>query len=659
MIEKYKHGKVKKLFEVKTLILLQVNALSKLYGAETILANIKLEVQTKDRIALVGRNGAGKSTLLKIIAGELSHDGGEIIKPKDVSIGYLAQNTGLETSLTIWDEMLTVFTHLQQMETKLRRLEQEMGKEENFSNEATYERLLADYDQLQLNYKDQGGYQYEADIRSILSGLGFPVETHQTTISTLSGGQKTRLALGKLLLTKPDLLILDEPTNHLDIETLTWLEQYLQGYPGAILIVSHDRYFLDKLVTQVYEISNKESRRFVGNYSKYLDLKSALYEQEMKRYEKQQDEIAKLEDFVQKNIARASTTKRAQSRRKQLDRMELLTRPLGDSKSASFHFDIEKQSGNDVLQVNDAIIGYDENPIIEHVTMRLTRGDSVALVGPNGIGKSTLLKSIVNKLPLLNGDVSFGSNVSVGYYDQEQANLTSSKRVLNELWDEYPLQPEKEIRTILGSFLFTGDDVLKPVSSLSGGQKARLALAKLMMQKSNLLILDEPTNHLDLNSKEILENALIDYPGTLLFVSHDRYFINRVTTTVVELSTEGAQEYLGDYDYYVEKKNEMIERAELEQQESDIPVQKVVAQEKLNYLEEKERKKLERQRTRKIEELEQSILELEEEIATLEDQLCLPEIYADYEKASEITTKKQTLQEQLETCMAEWEELHV
>ncbi|WP_218010705.1 ABC-F family ATP-binding cassette domain-containing protein [Bacillus cereus] len=641
------------------MILLQVNALSKLYGAETILANIKLEVQTKDRIALVGRNGAGKSTLLKIIAGELSHDGGEIIKPKDVSIGYLAQNTGLETSLTIWDEMLTVFTHLQQMETKLRRLEQEMGKEENFSNEATYERLLADYDQLQLNYKDQGGYQYEADIRSILSGLGFPVETHQTTISTLSGGQKTRLALGKLLLTKPDLLILDEPTNHLDIETLTWLEQYLQGYPGAILIVSHDRYFLDKLVTQVYEISNKESRRFVGNYSKYLDLKSALYEQEMKRYEKQQDEIAKLEDFVQKNIARASTTKRAQSRRKQLDRMELLTRPLGDSKSASFHFDIEKQSGNDVLQVNDATIGYDENPIIEHVTMRLTRGDSVALVGPNGIGKSTLLKSIVNKLPLLNGDVSFGSNVSVGYYDQEQANLTSSKRVLNELWDEYPLQPEKEIRTILGSFLFTGDDVLKPVSSLSGGQKARLALAKLMMQKSNLLILDEPTNHLDLNSKEILENALIDYPGTLLFVSHDRYFINRVTTTVVELSTEGAQEYLGDYDYYVEKKNEMIERAELEQQESDIPVQKVVAQEKLNYLEEKERKKLERQRTRKIEELEQSILELEEEIATLEDQLCLPEIYADYEKASEITTKKQTLQEQLETCMTEWEELHV
>ena len=646
---------------MKTLILLQVNGLSKLYGAETILSNIKLEVQTRDRIALVGRNGAGKSTLLKIIAGEISHNDGEIIKPKDVSIGYLAQNTGLETSLTIWDEMLTVFTHLQHMEKNLRRLELEMGKEENFSNAATYEKLLADYDQLQLNYKDQGGYQYEADIRSILSGLGFPTETHGTTISTLSGGQKTRLALGKLLLTKPDLLILDEPTNHLDIDTLTWLEQYLQGYPGAILIVSHDRYFLDKLVTQVYEISNKESRRYVGNYSKYLELKAAQYEQDMKRYEKQQDEIAKLEDFVQKNIARASTTKRAQSRRKQLERMELMTKPLGDSKSASFHFDIEKQSGNDVLQIKDVSIGYHEEPIIEHINMRLSRGDSVALVGPNGIGKSTLLKSIVNKLNIFNGEISFGSNVSVGYYDQEQANLTSSKRVLDELWDDYPMQPEKEIRSILGNFLFSGDDVLKPVSSLSGGQKARLALAKLMMQKSNLLILDEPTNHLDLNSKEILENALIDYPGTLLFVSHDRYFINRVTTTVVELSTMGAQEYLGDYDYYVEKKNEMLERAALEEQEteSEAPLLKQIAQEKQNYLEEKERKKLERQRLRKIEELEQHIARLEEEITELEDQLCLPEVYADYERASEITTTKQTMQEQLEQYMAEWEELHV
>lgn len=659
MIEKYNHGKVKKLFEVKTLILLQVNNLSKLYAAEVILSNIKLEIQTRDRIALVGRNGAGKSTLLKIIAGELSHDGGEIIKPKDVSIGYLAQHTGLETSLTIWDEMLTVFLDLQRMEKELRRLEQEMGKEENFTNVTVHERLLAEYDRLQLDYKNKGGYQYEADIRSVLSGLGFPSETHGTTISTLSGGQKTRLALGKLLLTKPDLLILDEPTNHLDIDTLTWLEQYLQGYPGAILIVSHDRYFLDKLVTQVYEISNKQSRKYTGNYSKYLELKASLYEQEMKRYEKQQEEVTKLQDFIQKNIARASTTKRAQSRQKQLNRMELMTKPLGDTKSASFHFDIDRQSGNDVLQVKNITIGYNNEPIIEHIHFQLTRGDSVALVGPNGIGKSTLLKSLVDKLRPLNGSFSFGSNVSIGYYDQEQANLTSSKRVLDELWDDYPLQPEKEIRTVLGNFLFSGDDVLKPVSSLSGGQKARLALAKLMMQKSNVLILDEPTNHLDLSSKEILENALIDFPGTILFVSHDRYFINRIATKVIELSTDGAEEYLGDYDYYIEKKNEMLERAELEEQETNKPVQKQVAQEKLNYIEEKERKKQERQRTRRIEELEENIAVMEEQISILEEQLCLPEVYADYERASDITAEKQTLQEQLEACMEEWEELQI
>ena len=621
MIEKYNHGKVKKLFEVKTLILLQVNNLSKLYAAEVILSNIKLEVQTRDRIALVGRNGAGKSTLLKIIAGELSHDGGEIIKPKDVSIGYLAQHTGLETSLTIWDEMLTVFLHLQRMEKELRRLEQEMGKEENFTNETIYEKLLAEYDRLQLDYKNEGGYQYEADIRSVLGGLGFPSETHEATISTLSGGQKTRLALGKLLLTKPDLLILDEPTNHLDIDTLTWLEQYLQGYPGAILIVSHDRYFLDRLVTQVYEISNKQSRKYTGNYSKYLELKAALYEQEIKRYEKQQEEVTKLQDFIQKNITRASTTKRAQSRRKQLDRMELMEKPIGDTKSASFHFDIDKQSGNDVLQVKDVTIGYNNEPIIQNIHFQLTRGDSVALVGPNGIGKSTLLKSLVDKLRPLNGNISFGSNVSIGYYDQEQANLTSSKRVLDELWDDYPMQPEKEIRTVLGNFLFSGDDVLKPVSSLSGGQKARLALAKLMMKKSNVLILDEPTNHLDLSSKEILENALIDFPGTILFVSHDRYFINRIATKVIELSQGGAAEYLGDYDYYVEKKNEMLERAELEEQETNKPVQKQVAQEKLNYIEEKERKKQERQRMRRVEELEENIATVEEQIMSLEEQL--------------------------------------
>lgn len=639
------------------MILLQVNGLTKLFGADVILSNIKLEVQTRDRVALVGRNGAGKSTLLKIIAGEMSYEAGEIIKPKDVSIGYLAQNTGLETSLTIGEEMLTVFRKLQEMENELRKMEQEMGKEEIFTNPEQYEKLLGEYDRLQHLYSDLGGYQYEADIRSVLTGLGFPVETHTMQISMLSGGQKTRLALGKLLLTKPDLLILDEPTNHLDIETLTWLEQYLQGYSGAILIVSHDRYFLDRIVTQVYEISNTHSKRFTGNYSKYLERKAEWYEQEMKRYEKQQDEVAKLQDFVQRNIARASTTKRAQSRRKQLERMELMTKPLDNDKSASFHFEIERQSGNDVLSVKDAAVGYKGNPIIEHVNMHITRGDSIALVGPNGIGKSTLLKAMVNQLDVLQGTISFGSNVTIGYYDQQQAILTSSKRVLDELWDEYPLQPEKEIRTVLGNFLFSGDDVLKIVSSLSGGEKARLALAKLMMQKCNVLILDEPTNHLDIDSKEVLENALIDFPGTILFVSHDRYFINRVASKVIELSKEGTIEYLGDYDYYIEKKAETLEIAQLKEEETkQIPTPNIAA-EKRNYEEDKERKKQNRKLTRKLEEIEESIMQLEEQIAAFEEELCLPEVFQDYEKVQSIHKEKETAESKLESLMEEWEEL--
>ena len=541
------------------MILLQVNQLCKYYGADIVLSNIKLEVQTRDRIALVGRNGAGKSTLLKIISGNLSYDSGDIIKPKDVKIGYLAQDTGLESDLSIWEEMLSVFAELRQQEQTLRTLEQQMSNPDIIQNETEYQKVLKDYDVLQVDFKDKGGYQFEADIRSVLHGLNFQSFDYNTKIFSLSGGQKTRLALGKLLLSKPDILILDEPTNHLDIDTLSWLEQYLQGYDGAILIVSHDRYFLDKVVNQVYEISRKEISKFPGNYSSYLDKKAENYEREMKQFEKQQDEVAKLQDFIHRNLARASTTKRAQSRRKKLERMELMDRPLGNEKSASFGFDIEKQSGNEVLHINSLSIGYENETVSNDISFKLKKGDSIALVGPNGIGKSTLLKTIMNKLSPLKGDIQYGTNVMIGYYDQQQAELTSNKRVLNELWDEYPLKPEKDIRTVLGNFLFSGDDVLKIVSTLSGGEKARLALAKLMMQKANLLILDEPTNHLDLDSKEILENALLDYPGTILFVSHDRYFINRIASKVVEMNKDGATEYLGDYDYYVEKKLEQEE----------------------------------------------------------------------------------------------------
>ncbi|MBN6889794.1 ATP-binding cassette, subfamily F, member 3 [Cytobacillus horneckiae] len=637
------------------MILLQVNQLSKSFGADPILTNIKLEVQTRDRIALVGRNGAGKSTLLKMIAGHMSYDSGEMIKSKETQIGYLAQNTGLESELSIWDEMLTVFSYLQQQEKELRALEEKMGDPQIMDQPQEYERILKNYDRLQVSFKEQGGYQYEADIRSVLHGLNFQSFSYDTKIAALSGGQKTRLALAKLLLRKPDLLILDEPTNHLDIETLSWLEQYLQSYDGAILIVSHDRYFLDKVVNQVYEITRNHIKRYSGNYSHYLDQKAANYEREMKQYEKQQEEIAKLEDFVQRNLARASTTKRAQSRRKQLERIERIDRPLGDEKSATFGFQIEKQSGNDVLSVSSLAVGYEGQKVSENISFRISRGDSIALVGPNGIGKSTLLKTLVDKLPAIAGDYSFGSNVTIGYYDQQQADLTSNKQVLNELWDDYPLMPEKDIRTVLGNFLFSGDDVLKIVSTLSGGEKARLALAKLMMQKANVLILDEPTNHLDLDSKEILENALIDYPGTLLFVSHDRYFINRITTKVIELSTDGATEYLGDYDYYVDKK---LEQEELDALESpDIVQTQPQKLEKLNYQQDKEAKKLERQRKRRLEEIEAQIEDLEGKIDEMDTLLCDPDIFQDHEKVLNITTENNELKLKLDQLIEEWTEL--
>ncbi|KIP20019.1 putative ABC transporter ATP-binding protein YheS [Anoxybacillus ayderensis] len=627
------------------MIILQVNQLSKSYGAEQVLSDIKLEIQEKDRIALVGRNGAGKSTLLKIIAGQMSYDAGEIIKPKHVTIGYLDQYTGLQAHRSIWEEMLDVFAPLQQMEKQLRELEQQMSV-----HDADYGRLLEQYDRLQTEFKEKGGYQYEADIRSVLHGLRFSQYDYTTKISTLSGGQRTRLALGKLLLAKPDLLILDEPTNHLDMETLQWLEQYLKNYNGAILIVSHDRYFLDQIVTQVYELSRTKIKKYVGNYTSYLQQRAEQFEQQLKLYEKQQEEISKLKDFIQRNIARASTTKRAQSRRKQLEKMNIIEKPLGDEKSASFRFEIERPSGNDVLTAADLAIGYD-HIIATNLSFRVTRGDSIALIGPNGIGKSTLLKTIIKQLPAKHGELRYGTNVQIGYYDQEQAQLTSNKRVIDELWDEDRLKTEKEIRTILGNFLFSGDDVLKPVQTLSGGEKARLALAKLMMKKANVLVLDEPTNHLDLDSKEVLEQALIEYPGTIIFVSHDRYFINKIATKIYELSTEGLIEYLGDYDYYVAKKAELLELGQIGQETTTGESSSL----KRSYEEEKERKKLERQRKRKIEQLETEMEQLEQQIATYEQQLYDPSCYNDYEKARDTQAKIAELKQKFDELFEQWE----
>ncbi len=639
------------------MIVLQVNQLTKSFLADEILSGVKLEVQHRDRVALVGRNGAGKSTLLKIIAGQMSYDSGDIIIPKGVQVGYLEQHAGLNSTLTIWDEMMTIFEPLLAQEQTLRSLEQQMADPTVYENSTLYAKVMSEYDQLQHTFKDAGGYQYESDIRSVLHGMQFYPEDYDKPISSLSGGQRTRLALAKLLLSKPDLLILDEPTNHLDIETLSWLESYLKSYEGAILIVSHDRYFLDQVVSIVYEVSRHRVTKYTGNYSAYLDEKAKTYERDVKLFERQQDEKAKLEDFIQKNIARASTTKMAQSRRKMLERTEWMESPDGDEKSASFGFTIERQSGNDVLSVDDLTIGYDDQLISSGINLRTFREDRIALVGPNGVGKSTLLKTIVKDLTPLAGAIRYGTNVQIGYYDQEQAKLSSNKSVLKELWDEWPLMNEKDIRTVLGRFLFSGEDVDKTVSSLSGGEKARLALSKLMMQKANFLILDEPTNHLDLDSKEVLENALIDYPGTLLFVSHDRYFINRITTKVVELSGTGSFEYLGDYDYYVEKKQELLELAQMKAA-SQLQVQQDLPDKTSTSKIDKEAKKRERQIRRTIEELEVKMQETTASIDRLEEALCDPAIFTDHEKISQLQDELATAKEQHERLELEWLELN-
>ncbi|MGO3914498.1 ABC-F family ATP-binding cassette domain-containing protein [Enterococcus viikkiensis] len=631
------------------MILLQANQIARYFGADTLFENIHLEIASKGRIGLVGRNGAGKSTLLKIIADIEAPDAGQIIKNKQATLGYLAQDTGLNSNETVWNEMLKAFEGVRKMEARMREVEVAIG--ETPESENRYASLLKEYDQLQHDFNDQNGYGYENEIRSVLHGFKFDESFYDKEISTLSGGQKTRLALARMLLVRPDILILDEPTNHLDIETLAWLEDYLQSYSGALLIVSHDRYFLDRVVNEIYEISRHKIRHYTGNYSRYLDLKAAQLASDWKAYEKQQTEIDKLEDFVARNLVRASTTKRAQSRRKTLEKMDRLDRPDGKEKSATFMFDIDKVSGNVVLQVEEAAIGYAET-LAEPIDLDVRREDAIALVGPNGIGKSTLLKSLIGQLPFIKGEPHFGTNVSIGYYDQGQADLDGNKTILAELWDEHPTTPEKDIRSVLGGFLFSGEDVEKTIPLLSGGEKARVALAKLSMNKENFLILDEPTNHLDIDNKEVLENALIDYQGTLLFVSHDRYFINRIANKVIELSPEGSKLYLGDYDYYLEKKREEEELAELLAKE-ETPV----AAPKKKFYQDKEQQKLIRSLKRKIEAIEENLSNLDEKIDLLETQMSQSDILNDHVQLLELTNELESKKAEQEEQLASWEEL--
>ena len=629
------------------MIILQANKIERSFAGEVLFDNINLQVDERDRIALVGKNGAGKSTLLKILVGEEEPTSGEINKKKDISLSYLAQDSRFESENTIYDEMLHVFDDLRRTEKQLRQMELEMGEKSG----EDLDKLMSDYDRLSENFRQAGGFTYEADIRAILNGFKFDESMWQMKIDELSGGQNTRLALAKMLLEKPNLLVLDEPTNHLDIETIAWLENYLVNYSGALIIVSHDRYFLDKVATITLDLTKHSLDRYVGNYSRFVELKEQKLATEAKNYEKQQKEIAALEDFVNRNLVRASTTKRAQSRRKQLEKMERLDKPEAGKKSANMTFQSEKTSGNVVLTVENAAIGYDGEVLSEPINLDLRKMNAVAIVGPNGIGKSTFIKSIVEQIPFIKGEKRFGANVEVGYYDQTQSKLTPSNTVLDELWNDFKLTPEVEIRNRLGAFLFSGDDVKKSVGMLSGGEKARLLLAKLSMENNNFLILDEPTNHLDIDSKEVLENALIDFDGTLLFVSHDRYFINRVATHVLELSENGSTLYLGDYDYYVEKKVEV----EMSQTEESSTNNQVKESSPVNdYQAQKESQKEARKLMRQIESLEAEIEELESQSQAISEQMLETN---DADKLMELQAELDKISHRQEEAMLEWEEL--
>ena len=629
------------------MIILQANKIERSFAGEVLFDNINLQVDERDRIALVGKNGAGKSTLLKILVGEEEPTGGEINKKKDISLSYLAQDSRFESENTVYDEMLHVFDDLRSTEKQLRQMELEMGEKTG----ADLENLMSNYDRLSENFRQAGGFTYEADIRSILNGFKFDESMWQMRIAELSGGQNTRLALAKMLLEKPNLLVLDEPTNHLDIETIAWLENYLVNYSGALIIVSHDRYFLDKVATITLDLTKHSLDRYVENYSSFVEQKEQKLATEAKNYEKQQKEIAALEDFVNSNLVRASTTKRAQSRRKQLEKMERLDKPEAGKKSANMTFHSDKVSGNVVLAIENAAIGYDGEILSEPINLDLRKMNAVAVVGPNGIGKTTFIKSIVDQIPFIKGEKRFGTNVEVGYYDQTQSKLTPSNSVLDELWNDFKLRPEVEIRNRLGAFLFSGDDVKKSVGMLSGGEKARLLLAKLSMENNNFLILDEPTNHLDIDSKEVLENALIDFDGTLLFVSHDRYFINRVATHVLELSENGSTLYLGDYDYYVEKRAELATSKEVKLE--------AINQEKesssLNdYQAQKETQKELRKLMKQVENLETEIEELETQAQAISEQMLTSN---DADELMQLQEELDKISQRQEEAMLEWEEL--
>ncbi len=635
------------------MIVLSCNGISKSFGIDAILSNITFSINAGERIGLVGVNGSGKSTLFKILSGTYEYDSGDIFINKDSSIGYLEQNPHFDSDKTVYEEALGVFESLIEHENVLRELEVKISQEGQKGHSDSLDRLMKEYSNLLDDFNSKNGYSYKSEVTGILKGLGFKDSELSKKVSILSGGEKTRVLLAKLLLQKPDILLLDEPTNHLDIDSVEWLETFLKLYSGTVVMVSHDRYFLDQIVGNIYEISNKTLRKYSGNYSYYVKRKQEEDELELKKYEEAQAEIKRQQEIVNrlKGYGNEKFVKRARSREKALEKTEEIEKPFVHRKRARINFEPQSQSGKDVLRAEDLEMGFSDKQLFKNLNFNLYRGEKVALIGPNGKGKSTLFKILCNMLQPSSGSFSFGTNVSVGYYDQEQSNLDPQNTIIDEIWNENRLLLQTQIRTLLGAFLFEDEDVFKRISSLSGGEKARVSLLKLMLSKANLLLLDEPTNHLDIDSKEVLEDALLNYSGTVFVISHDRYFLNRVVDKIIVLEDEGSSEYLGNYDYYVEKKK-LLE----EMDSPEAAVEKTKTQIKEEKRKQKQLQNELKQLDKKRKSIEDEIMLLESEIDNIDDLMCQEDVYSNPEKSKEIHNKKIALQEKLDELYSAWED---
>ncbi len=633
-------------------MLLACSHVDKKFNDVPLFSDVTFHINEMERVALVGSNGAGKTTLLRIIAGELTADSGEITTAKDKTIGYLPQQLGYHSENSIYEELLEVKSEIVELDHSIRNMEKQMqhvsGKE--------LESLLEKYHRLQTEFEAKEGYTCKSQIMGIINGLGFGGKDMDQCINTLSGGQRTRVALGKLLLLEPDLLILDEPTSHLDLPSSQWLENYLSNYKGGVLIVSHDRYFLDRIAEKVVEIEHGKAISFTGNYSAYAEKKEQLRHIQLKEYENYIRNVKHQEEVIEKlrSFNREKSIKRAESREKMLEKMTPVEKPVEAQKTMHFELTPEKTSGNDVLYVDDFSKSFGEKHLFEHISFDIHRGERAAIIGKNGTGKTTLLKILCELEAADSGIAKLGTNVEIGYYDQEHNVLHDDKTIFDEIHDDYPDLNNTRIRNVLAAFLFTGDDVYKKISLLSGGEKGRVSLAKLMLSKANFLLLDEPTNHLDIESKEILEEALNQYTGTVLYVSHDRYFINKTATRIMELTEHKLLSYQGNYSYYLEKK-ETMEKIYLDAVDPSSPEQKTESEAKINWKEQKEREAYRRKIENNYKNAENKIQDLEEQIEKVDEETALPEYASDVAKLTELTRKKDALEAELNTALTEWE----